>query len=88
MKKADILSHMVDETNITKAEAEEAMTAFLDAVKEGLKDGGKVTLTGFGSFTVVERKARTGRNPKTGEPVEIPETRTVKFTPSDKLQCC
>ncbi len=86
MKKSDILSHIVKETNITKAEAEEAMIAFLEAVKEGLKNGGKVTLTGFGSFSVVERKARMGRNPKTGEPVEIPESKTVKFTPAKALK--
>ena len=62
MKKADIISKIVKAMNLTKAEAGEAMTAFLDALKEGLKDGGKVTIIGFGSFSVTERQTRKGRN--------------------------
>ena len=54
MKKEDILIHIFEETGITKAEAEEAMHAFLDAIMKGLKKKAKVTLTGFGSFSVVE----------------------------------
>ena len=86
MKKADIINKIVKATNLTKAEADEAMTAFTDAVKEGLKDGGKVTIIGFGSFSIVERKARMGRNPKTGEEIEIPASKTVKFKPAEKLK--
>lgn len=62
------------------------MTAFLDLVKEGLKNGEKVTIFGFGSFSVVERKARMGRNPRTGEEIEIPAAKTVKFKPAEKLK--
>ena len=69
MKKADIINKIVKATNLTKAEADEAMTAFLGAVKEGLKDRERVTIIGFGSFSVVERKARMGRNPQTGEEI-------------------
>ena len=86
MKKADIIDKIVKATNLTKAEADEAMTAFLDSVKEGLKDGGKVTIIGFGSFSVVERKARMGRNPMTGEEIEIPAMKTLKFKPAEKLK--
>jgi DNA-binding protein HU-beta len=78
MKKADIISHMAEEAGITKAQAEKAM--------DGLQDGGKVAFMGFGTFSVAERKARAGRNPKTGEVIQIPESRTVKFTPSEKLK--
>jgi len=86
MKKADIISKIVEATNLKKAEADEAMTAFMDAVKEGLKDGGKVTIIGFGSFSIVERKARMGRNPQTGQEIEIPAKKTVKFNPAEKLK--
>ena len=86
MKKADIISRMAEGAGITKAQAEKAMDGFLEAVKDGLKDGGRVTFVGFGTFSVSERKARTGRNPKTGEVIQIPESRTVKFTPSEGLK--
>jgi len=86
MKKDDIISKMVEVTNLTKAEADKAMTAFLDSVKEGLKNGEKITIIGFGSFSVVERKARMGRNPQTGQEIEIPATKTVKFKPAEKLK--
>ncbi len=86
MKRADIIGKIVEATNLKKAEADEAMTAFMDSVKEGLKNGGKVAIIGFGSFAVVERKARMGRNPKTGEEIEIPATKTVKFKPAEKLK--
>jgi len=86
MKKADIISRMAEGAGITKAQAEKAMDGLLEAVKDGLKDGGKVAFMGFGTFLVVERKARQGRNPKTGEVIQIPESRAVKFTPSEKLK--
>ena len=86
MKKDDIISKMVEATNLTKAEADKAMTAFLDSVKEGLMNGEKITIIGFGSFSVVERKARMGRNPQTGQEIEIPASKTVKFKPGEKLK--
>ena len=72
MKKADIISRMADGAGITKAQAEKAMDELLDAVKDGLKDGGRVAFMGFGTFSVLERKARAGRNPKTGEAIRYP----------------
>ena len=86
MKKADIISKIVEATNLKRAEADEAITSFLDSIKEGLKNGEKITIIGFGSFSVVERKARMGRNPQTGEEIEIPAKKTVKFNPAVKLK--
>jgi len=86
MKKADIISRMAEGAGITKAQAKKAMDELLEAVKDGLKDGGRVGFIGFGSFSVAERKARAGRNPKTGEVIQIPESKTVKFTASEKLK--
>jgi len=86
MKKADIISRMAEGAGITKNQADKALEGLLEAVKEGTKDGGRVAFIGFGTFSVVERKARTGRNPKTGEVIQIPESRTVKFTPSEGLK--
>ena len=86
MKKTDIISRMAEKAGITKTQADKAMDTFLASVKDGLKDGGKVTFIGFGTFSVAERKARPGRNPKTGEVIQIPESKTVKFTASEKLK--
>jgi len=86
MKKADIISRMAEGAGITKDQAEKTMDGLLGAVKDGLKDGGKVAFMGFGTFSVGERKARAGRNPKTGEVIQIPESRTVKFIPSEGLK--
>jgi len=86
MKKTDIISRMAEGAGITKAQADKALDGLLEAVKDGLKEGGKVVFLGFGTFSVAERKARTGRNPKTGEVIEIPESRTVKLTASEGLK--
>ena len=86
MKKADIISRMAEKAGITKAQADNALDAFLASVKDGLKDGDKITFIGFGTFLVAERKARAGRNPKTGEVIDIPACKTVKFTPSEGLK--
>jgi len=86
MNKADIISRMAEGAGITKDQAAKAMEGLLEAVKEGLKDGGRVAFMGFGAFSVAERKARTGRNPRTGEVIKIPESKAVKFTPSEGLK--
>ncbi|HLC15959.1 MAG TPA: HU family DNA-binding protein [Thermodesulfovibrionia bacterium] len=86
MNKADIISRMAEGAGITKAQADKAMDGLLEAIQNGLKDGGKVVFVGFGTFSVVERKARTGRNPRTGEVIQIPESKAVKFTPSEGLK--
>ena len=86
MKKADMISRMAEEVGITKAQAEKAMDGLLESVKEGLKDGGKVVFTGFGTFSLASREARKGRNPKTGEVIDIPAYKTVTFKPSEGLK--
>ena len=73
-------------TEATKREAEDAVAAVLDALAKGIKKDKLVQLIGFGSFKVTERAARMGRNPKTGEPMKIKKSRTVKFTPSSALK--
>ena len=86
MNKADIISRMAESADITKVQADKALDGLLEAIQNGLKDGGKVVFVGFGTFSVVERKARTGRNPRTGEVIQIPESKAVKFTPSEGLK--
>lgn len=86
MTKADLVVKIAEKANITKANAERALNAFLDTVESTLVKDGKLTLTGFGTFKVEERKARTGRNPRTGEKIEIPATKVVKFSPGKLLK--
>jgi DNA-binding protein HU-beta len=80
MTKAEIIEKMEKDADISKAEAREALESFIDGIKKTLKKGNKVTLVGFGTFSVSKRKARTGRNPRTGEPIKIAAHKTPKFT--------
>lgn len=86
MTKADLVVKIAEKANITKANAERALNAFLDTVEATLVKEGKLTLTGFGTFVVEERKARTGRNPRTGDKIKIPATKVVKFRPGKLLK--
>lgn len=86
MNKADLIAHVTTETGWKKVEAAAAVDAVLNGICAGLAADGAVTLTGFGSFTVGERPARTGRNPRTGEPVEIAASRVPKFKPGSELK--
>lgn len=86
MTKADLVERIAIKANMTKAAAERSLNAFLDAVAEGLKNEEKLTLTGFGVFVVENRKARQGRNPRTGEPLTIPAAKMVKFRPGKQLK--
>lgn len=86
MTKTDLIDRIAAESNLTKAAAERVLNSFLDVVTEGLAAEGKLTLTGFGTFVVEARKARTGRNPRTGEPLTIPASKTVKFRPGKLLK--
>ena len=80
MNKKDLVDLMADSAEISKARAEKALNAFTDGVKKSLKKGRKVTLVGFGTFSVTKRAARTGRNPQTGEAIKIPASKAPKFT--------
>ena len=79
MNKSELVEAVVNKTNLSKSDAESAVNAFLDVVKEEVISGGKVQLVGFGTFESSERSARTARNPKTGATVEVPASRVPKF---------
>ncbi len=85
MNKAQLVEKMAASAGISKNAAERALNGFIEAVTEALQQGDKVTLIGFGTFSVVERKARQGRNPQTGEVIEIPAKKVVKFKPGSRL---
>jgi DNA-binding protein HU-beta len=72
--------------NLSKADAERALNAFIDVVQEEVAKGGQISLPGFGSFKRTERSARTGRNPQTGQPVQIPASKAPKFTAGAKFK--
>jgi len=86
MNKSQLIDAMAADAGITKAQAKKALDSFLSNVEATLKKGGKVTLIGFGTFSTQTRKARVGRNPKTGGKLNIPAKTVVKFKPGSKLQ--
>lgn len=86
MNKEDLVRLVSEKTGITKKAAEQAQKAVIEAISSALEKGDSVSLVGFGSFRVVERAAREGRNPSTGERMQIPASKGVKFTPSNSLK--
>jgi DNA-binding protein HU-beta len=86
MTKTELVSKMAEKAGISKANAEKALKAFMEAVQEALAKGDKIALVGFGTFSVAERAAREGRNPKTGEKITIPSCKVVKFKPGHELK--
>jgi DNA-binding protein HU-beta len=87
MTKAELIEHVAQDAGISKAAANKALDSFIDGVKKALKKkDGKVTLVGFGTFSKVHRKARTGRNPQTGAKINIKARNAVKFTPGKALK--
>ncbi len=86
MTKADLIEKVATGTGLSKADAGRALDSAIDAVKASLKKGQKVTLVGFGTFSVSKRKARKGRNPRTGEEIKIAATKTPKFTAGKVLK--
>ncbi|HEY5192218.1 MAG TPA: HU family DNA-binding protein [Candidatus Deferrimicrobium sp.] len=86
MTKAELVEVVRAEAEIGKGQAEDAVEAFLGAVTKSLKKGDKLTLTGFGTFSVSNRKARTGRNPQTGEAIKIKAAKVPKFTAGKGLK--
>jgi nucleoid DNA-binding protein len=81
MNKRGIMDHIVKSTGLTLGQSSDVVETTINAIKGTLKKGRKVTLVGFGTFSVVKRKARNGRNPKTGETIRIPAANTPRFTP-------
>jgi len=86
MTKADLIAIIGKEAKISKASAEKVINAFTSAVIKALKKGDKLALTGFGTFSVTKRKARTGRNPQTGKEIKIPATKVAKFKAGNLLK--
>jgi len=85
MTREELVGKVAAAAGISKAKANEVLGATLDAIVEALGKGDKVTLIGFGTFQVATRKARTGRNPRTGEKINIPATKVPKFRPGKRL---
>ena len=86
MNKTELVAAMAEQTNLSKKDAEAALKAFIDVVSEELKKGEKVQQVGFGTFEVSERAAREGRNPQTGETMEIKASKTPKFKAGKALK--
>lgn len=86
MNKQELISGMSEKTNMSKKDIGAALEAFMDIVTEELKNKGKVQLVGFGTFETTERAARTGRNPKTGEAIEIGASTSPKFKAGKALK--
>jgi len=86
MNKAQLIAKMSKDAKITKVQAGKAIASFEDAVKMTIKKRSKLTLVGFGTFKVLERKARTGRNPRTNALMKIPAKRVPKFVPGKELR--
>ena len=86
MNKTELIAKIADDAGISKAAAERALTSFVEGVTLALKRGQKVSLVGFGTFSVSERAARTGRNPRTGATIKIASSRIPKFKPGKGLK--
>jgi len=86
MKKDELIAIVSESADITKKSAGDAINAAIEGITSVLEKGDSISLIGFGSFKVVERAAREGRNPSTGEKIQIPASKGVKFTPGAGLK--
>ncbi|MGB4974461.1 MAG: HU family DNA-binding protein [Cyclobacteriaceae bacterium] len=85
MTKAELITKIAEDAEITKVAATAALSSFLEGVTKTLKKGDKLTLVGFGTFSVSKRAARKGRNPFTGEEIKIKDKKVAKFKASKEL---
>lgn len=85
MTKMELAAKIARDANISKAAAFKAIDSLISGITTSLKAGNKVTFVGFGTFSVIHRKAKQGRNPQTGEPITIAARRVAKFKPGAKL---
>lgn len=86
MNKTELIEAIAENAGLAKKDAEKALTAFVEVVGEEVCNGGKVQLVGFGTFELSTRAARTGRNPQTGEEIQIPAVKIPKFKPSKSFK--
>lgn len=86
MTKEDMIDQMAKHSGISKRQANDALDAFISNITDNLKKGQKVSFSGFGTFDVSNRKARTGRNPQTGQEIQIPATQVPVFRAGKKLK--
>jgi len=85
MNKAELVAKVAEDAGITKGQANAALDSFVEAVTKTLKGNGKVTLVGFGTFSVSKRAARSGRNPQTGEVIKIKAKKVARFKAGKEL---
>ena len=86
MTKAELITRIAREVKISKASAEKAINALTNSVTKALKKGDKLTLTGFGTFSLAKRRARKGRNPRTGKEINIPANKVARFKAGKMLK--
>jgi DNA-binding protein HU-beta len=86
LNKGDLVEKIAKDAALTKRQAEEAFRSLIGGIASSLKKGQRVTLVGFGTFSVSKRKARKGRNPQTGAPIKIAARKVPKFTPGKELK--
>lgn len=86
MNKGDLVARVAEDANLSKKDAEKAVASVFDAIAQELKAGEKVQLVGFGTFEVRDRAARTGHNPRTNEPMDIPASRVPAFKAGKALK--
>ncbi|HBN22905.1 MAG TPA: hypothetical protein DD412_06690 [Holosporales bacterium] len=86
MTKADLINALVEDTELSKKDCESFLNSFMAQITKSLKDGNDVSLIGFGSFTVKDRPARTGRNPRTGDVIQIAACKVAGFKAGKPLK--
>ena len=86
MNKSESIDNIAEKSGLNKTQASDALNAFIESVGEALENNDSISLVGFGTFSVKDRKARTGRNPKTGDPLEIPASKVPSFKAGKNLK--
>ncbi len=86
MNKAQLVEAIALDSNLTKVDARKAVDSLLRVMLQTLREGDRITLTGLGTFSVVQKPERAGRNPRTGAPVKIPSRRVIKFRPTAEIE--
>jgi len=85
MNRKELVVKVANECGMTKAGTEKILLSILDTISDSMENGERVTFLGFGSFTIIERAARKGLNPKTGKAIKIPAKKIIKFKPGKEL---